>query len=73
MQCNEQNDDQADRFRISPEAVRRILGSKWEPSTAERTKMAKREREARERFWAERRAKEDRGMSGERATEMKCG
>lgn len=43
----------AERFRISPEAVRRILRSKWEPTREERGKLIEREktrrREAEER------------------------
>lgn len=35
----------SDRFKISPEAVRRILKSKWEPTLAQRTKLAERERQ----------------------------
>ncbi|KAI9569956.1 hypothetical protein HD554DRAFT_2008236, partial [Boletus coccyginus] len=34
----------ADKFKISPEAVRRILRSKWEPSREKRTRLAERER-----------------------------
>ncbi|TFK73495.1 hypothetical protein BDN72DRAFT_834623 [Pluteus cervinus] len=37
----------ADKFRISPEAVRRILKSKWEPPTGKRAKLAERERQER--------------------------
>ncbi|KAI6127544.1 hypothetical protein EDD17DRAFT_614292 [Pisolithus thermaeus] len=38
----------ANRFKISPEAVRRILRSKWEPSKEKRAKLAERERRDRE-------------------------
>ena len=48
----------ADKFKISPEAVRRILKSKWEPSVEKRTKMAMKEREFRQAFMKERREKE---------------
>jgi len=37
----------AERFRISPEAVRRILKSKWTPSREKMVKLAEREREQR--------------------------
>ncbi|KAF7318889.1 Acylpeptide hydrolase [Mycena chlorophos] len=37
----------AERFRISPEAVRRILKSRWEPSTERRMRMVKKEAEIR--------------------------
>lgn len=38
----------AEKFKISPEAVRRILRSKWEPSREHRAKFAERERRSRE-------------------------
>lgn len=38
----------ADRFRISPEAVRRILKSKWEPSSERRAKWAMKHRRQRD-------------------------
>lgn len=38
----------ANKFKISPEAVRRILRSKWEPSKEKRAKLADRERRDRE-------------------------
>jgi hypothetical protein len=38
----------ADRFRISPEAVRRILKSKWEPTREQRSHLAEREKRNRE-------------------------
>ncbi|KAF7316384.1 Acylpeptide hydrolase [Mycena indigotica] len=37
----------AERFRISPEAVRRILKSRWEPSSERRMKLVRREADAR--------------------------
>lgn len=37
----------AEKFRISPEAVRRILKSKWEPTREKRVKLAGRERQER--------------------------
>ncbi|GAA6015310.1 hypothetical protein JCM10207_008944 [Rhodosporidiobolus poonsookiae] len=39
----------AERFRISPEAVRRILKSRWEMGGEERERRERRRREARER------------------------
>ena len=41
----------ADKFRISPEAVRRILKSKWEPSAEKRTALVVKERREKEEFW----------------------
>ncbi|KAG2154274.1 uncharacterized protein EDB93DRAFT_1081735, partial [Suillus bovinus] len=38
----------AEKFKISPEAVRRILRSKWEPSREQRARFAERERRLRE-------------------------
>ncbi|KAI6040892.1 hypothetical protein EDC04DRAFT_1392659 [Pisolithus marmoratus] len=38
----------ANKFKISPEAVRRILRSKWEPSKEKRAKLVERERRDRE-------------------------
>ncbi len=38
----------AEKFKISPEAVRRILKSKWEPTREKRIKLVERERDARE-------------------------
>lgn len=48
----------ADRFRISAEAVRRILRSKWEPTREERVKMAARERDAK-RTWKDQKREEE--------------
>nr|VWO94518.1 Cytochrome P450 monooxygenase CYP52X1 [Ganoderma boninense] len=48
----------AERFRISPEAVRRILKGRWEPTRDERVRMAERERVAREKRREESRAEE---------------
>lgn len=48
----------ADKFKISPEAVRRILKSKWEPGSEKRTKLAIKERERKLAFMEQRRAKE---------------
>ncbi|KAF8884913.1 hypothetical protein CPB84DRAFT_1964889 [Gymnopilus junonius] len=49
----------ADKFKISPEAVRRILKSKWEPTAEKRTKLAIKEREKKLAFMEQRRAKEE--------------
>ncbi|KAI0318513.1 hypothetical protein OF83DRAFT_1171026 [Amylostereum chailletii] len=38
----------ADKFHISPEAVRRILRSKWQPTKEQRDRLAVRERQHRE-------------------------
>jgi hypothetical protein len=38
----------AERFKISPEAVRRILKSKWMPSKERKNELVKREKAARE-------------------------
>jgi hypothetical protein len=38
----------AEKFKISPEAVRRILKSKWEPTREKRIKLVERERDERE-------------------------
>jgi hypothetical protein len=40
----------AAKFKISPEAVRRILKSKWEPTREQRARFAERERKRRETF-----------------------
>ncbi|PPQ75595.1 hypothetical protein CVT24_010901 [Panaeolus cyanescens] len=49
----------ADKFKISPEAVRRILKSKWEPSAERRTAMAVKERKQRQLVTLERKKKEE--------------
>ncbi|KAK7678326.1 hypothetical protein QCA50_018674 [Cerrena zonata] len=48
----------AEKFRISPEAVRRILKSKWHPSQEKRVRLLERERQSREDFIAKRRQEE---------------
>ena len=48
----------ADKFKISPEAVRRILKSKWEPSVERRTVLVNKERKQREQIILEKRWKE---------------
>ncbi|KAI0739026.1 hypothetical protein C8Q80DRAFT_1203404 [Daedaleopsis nitida] len=48
----------ADKFRISPEAVRRILRSKWEPTREQKAKMAEKERQAKVQWKAGKREKE---------------
>ncbi|KAG6811404.1 hypothetical protein H0H92_007597 [Tricholoma furcatifolium] len=40
----------AEKFKISPEAVRRILKSRWEPPREKRLKLAEREREAKREY-----------------------
>ena len=40
----------AEKFRISPEAVRRILKAKWVPRGEERARMARRERVRKEEW-----------------------
>jgi hypothetical protein len=40
----------AEKFRISPEAVRRILKSKWEPTREQKVRYAERERQRRGAF-----------------------
>ncbi|KAI8969400.1 hypothetical protein BD414DRAFT_428661 [Trametes punicea] len=48
----------AERFRISKEAVRRILKSKWEPTREERARLAAKERKAREEWKLQKRQEE---------------
>lgn len=48
----------ATKFRISPEAVRRILKSKWEPSSDERVRLARREMKDKEQWIKTRRLAE---------------
>lgn len=48
----------ADKFKISPEAVRRILKSNWEPSAERRVALAVKQRKKREEIILERRQKE---------------
>lgn len=48
----------AERFRVSPEAVRRILRSRWEPGREERARMAKRDSRLREEWIGKRREEE---------------
>jgi len=38
----------ADKFRVSPEAVRRILRGKWQPTSEERARLVERERRHRQ-------------------------
>ncbi|KAL5522757.1 hypothetical protein ACEPAG_8775 [Sanghuangporus baumii] len=44
----------AERFRISPEAVRRILKSKWSPNKEEKANKLERERERKQEYIAKR-------------------
>ncbi len=46
------------KFKISPEAIRRILKSKWEPTREQRARMLERERKGREQYIQERRKEE---------------
>ncbi|KAI0052138.1 hypothetical protein FA95DRAFT_1511014 [Auriscalpium vulgare] len=48
----------ASKFRVSPEAVRRILRSRWQPTNDERARMVAREREQRSEWIATRREEE---------------
>ena len=48
----------ADKFKISPEAVRRILKSKWEPTVERRAALAVKERKRKEEIILERRRRE---------------
>ena len=48
----------AEKFRVSPEAVRRILKSKWTPSREKRLKLVEREREERSEHIKSNRLKE---------------
>jgi len=48
----------ASNFRISPEAVRRILKSKWEPTTEQRARLAEKERLHREEWLKQKRLDE---------------
>ncbi|PCH35258.1 hypothetical protein WOLCODRAFT_139830 [Wolfiporia cocos MD-104 SS10] len=50
----------AEKFRVSPEAIRRILKSKWEPTKEVRAKMAERARRSREEWLRARREEERR-------------
>ncbi|KAH8101143.1 hypothetical protein BXZ70DRAFT_999954 [Cristinia sonorae] len=49
----------AQKFRISPEAVRRILKSKWEPSKEERERLLQKERVRRDEWIAKKREEEN--------------
>ncbi|OCH86813.1 hypothetical protein OBBRIDRAFT_796830 [Obba rivulosa] len=48
----------ASKFRISPEAVRRILKSNWQPTSEQRAKLLERERRSREEWIRARREEE---------------
>lgn len=52
----------AAKFRISPEAVRRILKSKWEPSAEERARLTRREMRDKEEWIQRRRIAERREL-----------
>jgi len=49
----------AEKFRVSPEAVRRILKSRWEPPREKRLKIAKRERKERAEYLRAKRVREE--------------
>jgi hypothetical protein len=51
----------ADKFRISPEAVRRILRGKWQPTQEQRARLLERERRYRQDRVRSRRAMERKG------------
>ncbi|OBZ67986.1 Required for respiratory growth protein 9, mitochondrial [Grifola frondosa] len=51
----------AEKFRISPEGVRRILKSKWEPTKEKREQMMQKQRQAREEWIQQRRLEEMQG------------
>lgn len=40
----------AERFKVSPEAVRRILRSKWQPNREERTNLLEKDRKRKQEF-----------------------
>ncbi|EKM58053.1 uncharacterized protein PHACADRAFT_252029 [Phanerochaete carnosa HHB-10118-sp] len=62
----------AEKFKISPEAVRRILRSKWTPSPEQRQKMILRERKAREEWiMAQRMAERRKQLELERKISVK--
>ncbi|KAG5351372.1 Putative neugrin-like protein [Termitomyces sp. J132] len=48
----------AEKFKISPEAVRRILKSRWEPPREKRLKLAERERAAKMEYFSLKRVRE---------------
>jgi len=48
----------AERFRISPEAIRRILRSKWEPSPEQRARLLRREMREKQNWIDAKRAEE---------------
>lgn len=51
----------ADKFRISPEAVRRILRGKWQPTQEQRARLLERERRYRQDHIRSKRAMERTG------------
>ena len=48
----------AEKFKVSPEAIRRILKSKWEPTKSERARMLQKEEQRRQEFIRQRRLDE---------------
>jgi len=62
----------ASKFRISPEAVRRILKSKWAPSAERRAALASKERQERAE-WIQHRREEEKEKQEEIIQTMKIG
>lgn len=60
----------ADKFKISPEAVRRILRSKWEPSREKRARIVERERRSKEE-WIVRRRQEEKDKAAQILSETR--
>jgi len=54
----------ANKFRISPEAVRRILKSRWEPTTEQRARLVRREMKDKEEWIRQRRIAERKELQG---------
>jgi hypothetical protein len=66
----------AERFRISPEAVRRILRSKWEPSPEQRARLLRRELREKQSWIEAKRAaerEEFRALGGGRTNRKRAG
>ncbi|KAI0066836.1 hypothetical protein BV25DRAFT_1877713 [Artomyces pyxidatus] len=53
----------AQKFHISPEAVRRVLRSKWQPTKEQRERMIIRERQHREEWIKEKRKEENKSLN----------
>ena len=66
----------AERFRISPEAIRRILRSKWEPSSEQRARLLRREMREKQAWIESRRAAERdeyKALGGRRTNRKRTG